>query len=311
MPLKEEKVWRILAQEGEFALKALAFPAAETAFIAAALNHLYEAGLRKYSYLLPARGGCLAPSDGAVSYFLSPFFQGREANYGDRRDVAATASLLAAVHRAAAGFRGPDYSGRIKWGNWPQMIEEKGRELTTFGQEVKAKREQDRFDRLFLRYLPLYEEDLQLAAAQFAASDYRALAAAERERGGFCHHDLAHHNFLLTAAGPHLIDFDYAIADIRCHDIANFLLKIMKENNWDERLAVTALAVYDHENPLLPQEGAVIKAILRFPQDFWQVVFARYREHIVHPTRCESKLQRWTRGYALRRRALSRLDELF
>lgn len=276
--------------------------------IAAALTHLANGGFRRCSYLIEDRQGHAAPAVAGKSYFLSLFFEGRVADYGNAEDVTAAAALLATFHHHAEGLCIPAYPGRDKWGVWPEMIAKKRGELVQWGEEALWRPQRDRFDRLFLRHLPHYLEETDASLHRFAASRYDTIWREEAAQGGFCHHDLAHHNVLITSASPVLIDFDYAIADIRGHDIANFLLKILKENDWEEDLAAAALETYDRQNPLRSGELEVILAILRFPQDFWQVGLARYGENIVPHDRCESKLERWTREKTLRCRGLSRLE---
>ena len=307
LPLKAGKVWRISAAEGEFVLKKLAFPPAEAAFIAAALRHLQAAGFASCLSLLPTRSGAdLAVADGEC-FLLSPLLPGRAADFGDRRDLRSVATCLAELHLAARGFRPPPFAGREKWGGWPQQLAAKRAQLAGFYPRAAA--DSSEFDRLFARFLPSYDEDMHCALERLAKSDYAALSGQEQARGGLCHHDPIHHNFLIDGNTCAVIDFDYVIADLRCHDLACLLLKILKETDWAIAPAMTAYRAYCRVAPLLTGESELVKVLLRFPQDLWQVAFAYYEEGLVPPAKCLTKLARWTRESTLRWRALAFLEQ--
>ncbi len=50
----------------------------------------------------------------------------------------------------------------------------------------------------------------------------------EKEKIVFCHHDLAHHNILINKEEVYFLDFDYAVIDLKVHDICNFINKAIK-----------------------------------------------------------------------------------
>ncbi len=290
LPLKEGKVWLVKAREGPFILKALHFPVEESLFIMKAMRHLQTAGFENFNRVAATENGESLVGDGGKYFFLSRFVPGRAADFTETADMESAVATLASFHRAARGFDPPPFPGRIKWGVWPTMIEAKMEDLRRFGEMVKKKRKRTHFDCLYLRHYPYYLDEMAAAAGYFQGAAYLALSRAEREAGGFCHHDLAHHNFLIAENGAAgLIDFDYAIADLRVHDLANFLVKLLKHHNWDEAVALFALEAYDKAETINREERRVLLGMLRFPQDFWQVAFARYAEESREALRLEKE----------------------
>lgn len=275
LTLKSGRVWEIQCTEGTYILKALSFPARETAFIIGAMDHLSAKGFTSFNQIIPDIDQEKIIVREEKSYFLSAKLPGGESDYQDPVKVKACAEFLAGFHQAAQGYKPQNpYPGRVKWGSWPLMIEEKRQDLNRFLEYAGQKTS---FDCCYRRFAPFFAEEMVKTGEFFKASQYPKICQEEKTRGGFCHHDLAHHNFVMADA-VNIIDFDYAIADIRCHDLANFLSKIMKANNWSTTIAWEALTAYDKKNPLKKEEPKILKAMLQFPQDFWQCGLARYGE---------------------------------
>ncbi|MEE0776236.1 MAG: CotS family spore coat protein [Bacillota bacterium] len=302
--LKNRRVWKIISQEGCYICKALDFPLAETAFIIDAMNHLAEMGFCHYNMVFPTIDGASFVTLEQRHYFLSKEIEGAPPSFSREEDTAAVGAFLGEFHQAAAGYQPQSpYEGRMKWGLWPEILEGKCREMKDFGEREDPNHR--RFSLIYRRHLPYFLEDAEASAEFFWGQKYQTQWRAEEKQGGFCHHDMAYHNFI-QGDSLFLIDFDYALADIRCHDIAQLLLKILKENHWEIHGALKALEEYDKTSPLSKEEPKIILEMLRFPQDFWQVAFARYEEHSEDP-RLERKLDHWVLRRGHRKRALEAL----
>lgn len=300
MTLKNHRVWKIFSKEGVYICKALDFPAEETAFVIDAMNHLETMGFYSYNRIVKTDDGASTVSFNGRCFFMAKEILGEPPSFSSPEDAGAVGAFLAMFHRAAKGYhpRSP-YPGRIKWGKWPEILMKKCDEMETF-ETIN-----DRFSLIYRRHLPYFLEDARQSAVFFRGRSYLDQWQKEKKEGGFCHHDMAHHNFL-QGENLSLIDFDYALADIRCHDVAQLLLKILKENRWDCRCAFKALEGYDHITPFSAAEPQLISAMLRFPQDFWQVAFARYVENNKEP-RLERKLEQWVLRRTRRKQALKTL----
>ncbi|MEG2149493.1 MAG: CotS family spore coat protein [Clostridiales bacterium] len=305
--LKSEKIWEINAQEGSFILKALPYPKEETDFIIGAMKHLQAENFTHFNAVLPTLNHKDTLAHSGQFFFLTKTIEGREASFINEEDAPNLGEFLAHFHKATRGYHPQaPYPGRIKWGNWDKMIENKKTDLIKF-QETSPKKGD--FNRIFRRFVPYYLEEANIAQDYFKTTEYMEICREEEKSGGFCHHDLAHHNFIINET-PNLIDFDYVLADIRCHDIANILCKILKMNHWDIKIAFATLVAYDKASALKKAEIPILKAMLRFPQDFWQCGFARYEENDA-TSRNEKKLRHWVKERTLRKEALEKLETMF
>ena len=122
-------------------------------------------------------------------------------------------------------------------------------------------------------------------------SPYYEISEKSKKLGEFCHHDLANHNFLIGKDGNvYLIDFDYCIMDTHLHDLTSLIVRNMRYGVWDTRKAYFILEEYNRVYPTDMKDLMVIKALMTFPQDFWQVGLQYYTEK-----------QPWTMEYFLMR----------
>jgi CotS family spore coat protein len=120
------------------------------------------------------------------------------------------------------------------------------------------------------------------------------LSEKARDEREFCHHDFAHHNVLIGENHTvSVIDFDYAICDVRAHDIASLILRNMKHTGWDGRTAQFILRAYDQTSKLMKGETDLIYGMLRFPQDFWEAGYFYYVERNRPPEVLEKRLRKW------------------
>lgn len=312
--LKPQKVWRIIADEGLFILKLLPYPKEETAFITEAMAYLGQRDFHHYNEIVPTKENTPFGAYGRNFTLLTKELYGRIPSFQAEDDVAAVATCLSDLHRAAAGFFPKHrFAERIKWGKMIATLRSGKEDLQGFATTVAEKSEKDDFDKAFLSYCAFYIRQAEEAVAELTTF-YPALSGRKEKSGGFCHHDPAHHNFFINEQKEKkevfVFDFDYAIADLRAHDVAALLLKILKTNHWDARLAQKAFAVYHGAFPLEREETRFIELLIKYPYDFRHAAFARYTEKD-DSTRIAKKLPRLTREADRREKALLALNQYF
>ena len=75
----------------------------------------------------------------------------------------------------------------------------------------------------------------------------------------------------------HVIDFDYAINDLRVYDLGRFLRSLVSRNQWSWELGQEILDTYSTLRPLSPEEKHVLIAFLTFPRTYWLYAGRYYR----------------------------------
>ncbi|MGM9567843.1 MAG: CotS family spore coat protein [Clostridia bacterium] len=307
VPLKDEKVFLIQTKTDRFVLKLLSFPAMETGFITDAMTYLSQKGFHRFNEVVPTTEGKPTGKYKDCFTLLTKELHGRVPSYKKTDDMIAVTACLADLHHAARYFIPIHrYEERIKWGTMTDTIDQGRKDLILFRQRLTDKKKKSDFDTAFLEYCDFFIDESEQASASLKIF-YPRLCEEMTGFGGFCHHDPAHHNFLIDRQGKAAVfDFDYAIADLRAHDVASFLLKILKTNHWDIEPALIALHTYETLFPLSSMEKEFIYRLLTYPYDFHHAAYARYEENNF-TRRIEKKLFRLIREKELRENLLKKI----
>lgn len=278
--LKKEKVFTLLTAEERFILKKTNFSTAENQFLTAALLHLKRQGFHRCNELIPAKSGEYITEINSSHYFLTKALEGRTPDYRNPPDASKVGAYLGELHCAVEGFYPlPAWETRNKWGKMLSSMKIADNELEKISQIIQDKTIKDEFDLLFNGSIQSFREQIRTARSELEPI-YPALWRKQFLKGGFIHHDPAHHNFVIdTENRVSAFDFDYAVADFAIHDVAAFLLKIFKANAWQIQTAIEAYKAYISIRPVTEEERKAIKALLTFPYDYYRAAFAHYFEN--------------------------------
>lgn len=282
-----DTVYRLYAADGTYAIKEVKYPKEEFNYIFAATEHLLANGFSHINYMLLNDKGTPYFTLEDKRYFIAPWLPGRQLDYTDKDDVSAAALTLAKMHGAAAGFCPPYYKGRMKWGELIQNFTTKLEQMESWQNQFTD----TAFCREYAKSLPemitLGKEVLTLLAPVYGAFNRR-----EEQWGGFCHHDYAPHNIVLSPDGVgQIIDFDYCISDTGCHDLASLMCRVMKKNDFGQDLSYLAWQEYQKERLLPLGAKEVVEAFMLFPQEFWQCGFTYFVEQNRPEAKMEKRLQ--------------------
>jgi len=304
-------IYRVEALEGIFALKEIKYPEDEFCYIYAAMEHLVSRGFDRLNRMITTYSFYPYVEYKGRKFSLSRWIEGREADYNRKNDLKIAAKTLAQLHKCSKGFNPPPFEGRIKWGTWPVSMKTKMEELINFKSWVKKKNRKTLFDQIFLTHVDYYVKECERALELLAQGCYEKVNSRDSKRQYFCHHDFAHHNVIIDKDGRgNVIDFDYCISDIRCHDLGSLMLRVLKKGSWNYRQALFALKMYDSERRISSKETDVIKCLLRFPQDFWQAAFAYYIERNQPRERLERKIKNWVLDKDYREKSLKKINKM-
>lgn len=305
--LPMRKVLHLKTAEGDFILKKSKLSTEELQFSFAAMMHVKQKG-GNVPNIIPACNGDLLIEKNGMKYFMMEWLKGREIQYSKKRDLRLATQSLAMFHKATQGFSPPNSPGKSQWGKWPDHFLERIDEMREW--EKLAKEGRTKFDQMYTEQVRHSIEEAVNAVDLLSKSRYEEISLIERDLQGFCHHDLAHHNILKTDKNQiALIDFDYAISDIRTHDLASLILRNMKETNWDLEKALFIVKNYYEVAEPYEGEERLIQAMLRFPQDFYQLGRFYYVQKYDNIEKLETRLRRWGEQRENRQRFLRHFEK--
>jgi len=273
-------VYRIVTDKGFFCLKRLRFPMEDMNFIFAAVEHLREGGFTNTFSIVKQKNGDDFISFKGDKYFLTEWIDGRECDFLNPLDIDAAIEVLARLHNAAEGYSPAlPPEDRCYYGKWPENFRKRIDEMKLIKEQALAKPEKSDMDEIYLDYVDMCINDGEEALLMLSKTDYLGISERAAKKGGFIHHDFAHHNILHTFDGrTYVVDFDYCIMDIRIHDIGSLIIRNMKKTNWDIDKAMDVLESYDRRNPISKEELSVLAPFFLFPQDFWMISRQYYIE---------------------------------
>ena len=173
-------------------------------------------------------------------YCIMNLVEGRECEYSNPVDVMLTSRALAELHRASEGLINEEAfqmqlaknQKRYLCGRIIENFNKKLKELMFFKSIATLYENKNEFDYIFLEHEKYYEENIIQSIKILEQSEYYNLCK-EKEKIVFCHHDLAHHNILINMEQVYFLDFDYAVVDLKVHDICNFINKAIKNFAYD------------------------------------------------------------------------------
>lgn len=211
-------------------------------------------------------------------YCIMNLVQGRECEYSNPVDVMLTSRALAELHTASLGLINDETFEMLLAQNKEQNLcgkmidnfKEKLRKLMYFKSIVTLYENKNEFDNIFLANEEYYEESIKQSIKILEQSEYYNLCR-EKEKIAFCHHDLAHHNILINKEEVYFLDFDYAVLDLKVHDICNFINKAIKNFAFDMEKCQNILNDYTKVNKLNHDELVVLYGMLSFPEDFYSI----------------------------------------
>ena len=211
-------------------------------------------------------------------YCIMNLVEGTECEYSNPVDVMLTSRAIAELHVASEGIMCEEEfiellaknEHRYLSGKIIENFNKKLTELKFFKNIATLNENKNEFDYIFLDSAQYYEECILQSIKILNESEYYNLCG-EKDKIAFCHHDLAHHNILVNKEEVYFLDFDYAIVDLKVHDICNFINKVIKNFCYDIEKCHSIVSEYTSVNPLDHRELKVLYGMLSFPEDFYSI----------------------------------------
>lgn len=279
------KIWRVKTDAGYKYLKKSKLGPAELEFIYEALEYLYASSFPSVLPLTLSQNGIPFAERQGELYVLTDWVFSREVDFGILMDLRRASRFLAEFHLKSQGFSPSiNLPARTAWLNWPSKMELRLRQMDHFQQLALSEQDISDFSRLYLSYFDYYRSQGEVAYQALMCSSYLKVATTAAANRSFCHHDFSARNLLHTFDDRFvLIDFDYSLLDLRIHDLINLIVRNLKHSDWDLELCRFILKEYHQVAPLTEEEIEVMRILLVWPHDFWQVGLQYYYEKLPWP----------------------------
>jgi CotS family spore coat protein len=202
-------------------------------------------------------------------YCVMDMVHGRESQFSNPIDIEIDVEGIANLHLASEGFKYYD-TKRNTCGNMIHHYSSMINEMNIFYGIARIGKDNE-FDSIFKNIFDKIIVQINKSICILENSCYYKLCSRE-DKIVLCHHDLAHHNILIKDDKAYFIDFDYAIIDLKVHDLCNFINKIEKNCYYDFKECKQIIKTYDDINSLDEMELNVLYGFLSFPKDIYDIV---------------------------------------
>ncbi|WP_294405460.1 CotS family spore coat protein [uncultured Clostridium sp.] len=299
IPLR--KVFLLSTDEGNKILKRVNYNVERIKFISESLEYLKKSYKNIISYnKLKNNLNYIKWKDGI--YIVMDILNGREASFSNPVEIELCAENIALMHNAAEGITGylrGKYKKDFRDQSFKQKLKKAVEDFEYIKTVVNKYENKNEFDKLFLNNADKYIEEIKNTERDIDESSYESLRS-DNNNIVVCHNDLAYHNFLIKNSEVSIIDFDYMTLDLRVCDVADFLLKAVKNSAFDIDKALSAMNSYEKVNTLKKEEKELIYIFLKFPKDIYSIITDYY-----------FKRKKWTYDVYLSRLSAKLNNELF
>lgn len=261
-------VYMASTNKGEKILKKVEYTKGELNFIYNVLSYIRNKFPRVVDFVKANSGEIYTIWDGNM-YCIMDVVEGKECNFNNPIDLSAASKGIGELHCASEGFKTNIYT-KYNNGKLIDTFKRKVQEMEFFKNIASIHTNKTEFDQIFLKNVDYYIEEIKKSTDMLEKSYYYKLCS-EEDKIVICHHDLAYHNILINNEEAYFIDFDYAIIDLKVHDLCNFINKVEKNFAFDIEKSKIIIENYCAKNTLNKRELEVLHAMLTFPEDFYSI----------------------------------------
>jgi len=266
VPLRN--VYILSTDKGEKVFKKIDYSLEDLEFIHGALKQIKNNFKRVIDFALNKDGKPYTKWNKDI-YCVMDLVPGRECDFNNLIDLSIASKGLGELHKAAVDVD-KTFLRKNAVGKLIDTFKRKLLELELFRSIAQMHEYKTDFDNIFLENFCYYTEQIKESIEFLEHSPYRELCEEEKNIA-FCHHDLAYHNIIINEEEAYFIDFDFAVVDLKIHDICNLMNKAIKNFAFDMERAESIIENYNCTNSLEEKELKVLYGMLLFPEDFYSI----------------------------------------
>ncbi|MBE6048389.1 MAG: CotS family spore coat protein [Clostridium sp.] len=208
-------------------------------------------------------------------YIVMDLIQGREASFTNPLELNMCAKTLAQMHLASRKVIDKNNLINKIDVSFGDKLFKALKELEVIETLIEKFKFKNSFDNIIYENINNYIEQIRYVKKALKESSYDEYRS-EFKNVVICHNDLAEHNFIYSKNEMYLIDFDYSSVDLRIMDIADIILKGIKNAAFDIDKSIDLIETYDSIYAIEEEEYKLIYILLAFPRDICALARSYY-----------------------------------
>lgn len=267
------KVYLLNTNKGNKILKKTEYSINQMSFLEEALNYI-EPKFNRILKFCRATNNDFYVTWKSDTYCLLDVAPGIECQFNNILHLEIASRDLGSFHKASIGFNTKN-DNKNNVGKMKNILKRELNELKFFRTLITKYDEVTEFDKIVMREIDNFIDEGSNSISFLENSAYDNICN-DKDKIALCHHDLAYHNILIQEDKAYFIDFDYAIVDLKVHDLCNFINKVEKGCLFDIDKANLVIENYGKTNELTKEELQVLYGFLLFPHDFYSICKSYY-----------------------------------
>ena len=228
-------------------------------------------------------GELLVNSRDGKKYMLKKWYQGRECDVRQEKEVLRAAERLAVLHRELGRISRDSEqlsSTALMTGRDPvDEIRRHNRELKKVRSFIRGRVTKNEFEYLFLDSFEKMYQLAEYVLKRMEESGCTKLYHDSVRDGNLAHGEYNYHNLLVTENDMAVTGFEHLHIGIQVHDLYYYLRKIMEKYIWKQKSGLKILEAYEGVRKLTPGEREYVGLRLAYPEKYWKTASTYYHSN--------------------------------
>lgn len=208
-------------------------------------------------------------------YMLKKWYQGRECDLRQEREVLRAVETLAVLHNELERIM-PE---TVRERDPVEEIRRHNRELKKVRSFIRSRVTKNEFEYLFLENFEKMYQLAEQVLVRMESSGCPILFQTELSKGSLAHGEYNYHNILVMESGMAVTNFERMHAGIRVDDLYYFIRKTMEKYTWKQKTGQKILEVYGNTRQLGREEKEYVGLRLAYPEKFWKTASSYYHSN--------------------------------
>ncbi|WP_432662511.1 CotS family spore coat protein [Wukongibacter baidiensis] len=277
VPKKDYNI--VFTDKGFFILKKVKYKVSEILFVHGAKEHLINKGYKNVDRYITINNIPYIEHDGDC-YVMTRLIEGRGCNFKNPLEMQKASKALAEIHEASKNYIPIVKEGhRSNIGKLQKDYLDKCQDFIYIKSLIKMRTTKYKIDLMVVDNIEMLYDMAIESVRNLQKNGYFEYCEEEGIYRYLCHSAYNHNNILVDLKGNlSVINFDHCKYELRCFDIAGFIMGAMDGLDWNFQKAVDILKAYNSVRKVEEREYKLMFSFLQFPQDIWEIATKYYYE---------------------------------
>lgn len=234
-------------------------------------DELEKRGFYTDTFVRTKEGKIVAQDEDYRTYYMKSWFDGRECDASNMRELVEAAKLLGKLHNVLSEISfEPDQVHQAK--TWEDLFSRRTKELNSVKNYLRAKKKKNSFEEMVQENIDYFLQKAQMARELL-------LQCQQLPEKRMCHGSYNHHNIIMTEEGLVVTNFSKASIGYQVTDLYDFLRKMLEKYEWDMKIGMRLFEGYCQERELSAYERQFLGVLFCFPEKYWKIVNHYYNSN--------------------------------